>query len=207
MVKLLDSIESLKNSSVAEVVQSRINEFRIKGQSDPKEIFKELCFCILTANYTSEGGMRIQNTIDNDFLTLPEPRLASRLKQLGHRFPNSRARYIAAARVHTSQIIKLLATKNEPIIREWLVENVLGLGYKESSHFLRNIGYLNLAILDFHIIDVLVRHKVIRKPKTLSKKNYLGIEKKLEKISRATGLSQGELDFYLWYMETGKVLK
>jgi len=33
------------------------------------------------------------------------------------------------------------------------------------------------------------------------------IEKQLEEICGKTGLSQGELDLYLWYMKTGKVLK
>jgi len=31
----------------------------------------------------------------NDFLRLPERQLAKRLKELGHRFPNARARYIS----------------------------------------------------------------------------------------------------------------
>ncbi|GAJ17855.1 unnamed protein product, partial [marine sediment metagenome] len=30
-------------------------------------------------------------------------------------------------------------------LREWVVKNFKGLGYKEASHFLRNIGYKNFA--------------------------------------------------------------
>jgi N-glycosylase/DNA lyase len=96
-----------------------------------------------------------------------------------------------------------------PEARDWLAASVLGLGYKESSHFLRNIGFEEFAIIDFHIIDLLAREKLIRKPrsKSLPKKKYLRIEKALGRIAKRVGMSQGELDLYLWYMETGKILK
>ena len=98
-------------------------------------------------------------------------------------------------------------SKDEFEIREWIVKNVKGLGYKEASHFLRNIGYKNLAIIDFHIIDVLVKNKIIKRPKTLTKKKYLEIENKLRTIAKKAKMTLAELDLYLWYMETRKVLK
>ena len=90
-----------------------------------------------------------------------------------------------------------------------MVENVKGLGFKEASHFLRNIGYKNLAIIDFHIVDILAGNKMIDKPKnrSLTRKRYLEIESVLRKLGEKTKLSQAELDLYLWYMETGKILK
>jgi len=36
---------------------------------------------------------------------------------------------------------------------------------------------------------------------------YLEIENLLREIAKETNLHLGELDLYLWYMETGKVLK
>ena len=78
---------------------------------------------------------------------------------------------------------------------------------KEASHFLRNIGFSNYAIIDFHIIDLLVKEKLITRPKTLTPKRYLEIESILETLAKKTKLSLGELDLYLWYMETGKILK
>ena len=78
---------------------------------------------------------------------------------------------------------------------------------KEASHFLRNIGYKNLAIIDFHILDLLEKHRLIEKPKTLSPKNYAIIENILKSIAQKTNTSLGELDLYLWYKETGKILK
>ena len=82
-----------------------------------------------------------------------------------------------------------------------------GLGYKEASHFLRNIGFDNYAIIDFHIIDILYDNKLIQKPKTITKNKYLEIEDLLKKIAKKTNLTLAELDLYLWYIETGKILK
>ena len=120
------------------------------------------------------------------------------------------------ARQHKNELNKLLnKDTNEKIKREWIVKNIKGLGMKESSHFLRNIGYNNVAILDFHVIDLLVENKITKRlktstgkaTKTLTPKRYLEIEKKLEQLCKKTNLNQSELDLYLWYMETGKVLK
>jgi N-glycosylase/DNA lyase len=44
-------------------------------------------------------------------------------------------------------------------------------------------------------------------PKTLTRRKYLEIERKLEKLAEGASLSLGELDLYLWFMKTGKILK
>ena len=78
---------------------------------------------------------------------------------------------------------------------------------KESSHFLRNIGFFDVAIIDFHIVDLLVKIGLIQKPKSLTKAKYLEIEAILKELSEKVSLTLGELDLFLWYLETGKVLK
>ena len=102
---------------------------------------------------------------------------------------------------------RLLQDGSEETAREWLVENVKGIGYKEASHFLRNTGSLNLAILDRHILSVMAEHRIIRRPKTLTKKRYLAIEKKFLKTAAARGMPPAELDLYIWQMKTGYVMK
>jgi N-glycosylase/DNA lyase len=185
-------------------------EFKELGNGNAQTLFNELCFCLLTANYTAEGGIRIQKAIGNGFISLSEKQLAEKLKQLGYRFPNTRAKYIVEARKHTSMLVwAAKECENEFESRDWLVDNVKGLGYKEASHFLRNIGKDDVAIIDFHIIDLLVSNCLIKKPKskTLNAKRYLEIEEKLKQLAAAVNLSLGELDLYLWYIETGKVMK
>ena len=98
--------------------------------------------------------------------------------------------------------------KEEFEAREWLVKNIKGLGYKEASHFLRNVGYKNLAILDRHILNLLIEDNLIsEKPKALNKNKYLEIEKTLLQLANKLNMSQAELDMYLWYMKAGDVLK
>jgi len=92
--------------------------------------------------------------------------------------------------------------------REWLAMNVKGLGWKESSHFLRNVGYLDVAIIDRHIISNLMDHGILEeRPKSITKRRYLEYEGILTEVARRVGMTLGEMDLYLWYRKTGKVLK
>ncbi len=208
MKNLLETVEKLKKAQIRKTIDNRIKEFTELGKKSSSEIFKELCFCILTANFNAEKSIKIQNEIGEGFLTLSESELVGKLTYLGHRFPNARAKYIVESRKYKDSLKDLINSfKNENELRDWVVKNIKGLGYKESSHFLRNIGHKNLAIIDFHIIDLLVKYGLIEKPKTLSKKRYLEIENLLKQIAERANLTPAELDLYLWYIETGKILK
>lgn len=208
MINLIESVEKLKNSKVKEFVDTRIKEFKETGKSSNDEIFNELCFCIMTANFNAERSIKIQNEIKDGFYYLTESQLIDRLETLGHRYPTARAKYIIEARKHKDFLKRTMDIfENEKNLREWFVKKVKGFGYKEASHFLRNIGYENLAIIDFHIIDLLVRHGLIERPKTLTPKKYLEIEEILKTIADKLNITLGELDLYLWYIETGKILK
>lgn len=203
---LLQELERLKASDLSKTVSQRMSYFSRKMSN--QELFCELCFCILAANYTSEGSWRIQNSIGTGFLTLSEKGLARKLKSLGYRFPNVRSKYIVRARKLENETPAALGSgMGREDLREWFVRNVHGLGYKEASHFLRNVGRSDYAIVDFHILDILSRHGLFEKPKTLTPKRYLQAERILQDICDAAGMTQGELDLYLWYSETGKILK
>lgn len=206
--KLVNDVEKLKKSEIVNLINAKVKEFIENRNKSINDIFKELCFCLLTANFSAEKSLRIEKEIEEEFLTLSENELSEKLRKLGHRYPKSRAKYIIEARKMIFQIEKLLhSSLNERILRDWLVKNIAGLGYKEASHFLRNMGFMNLAIIDRHIISILSRYKIISKPRTLTKSRYLKIEKILDEIARKTSLSLGVLDLYLWYMKTGKILK
>ncbi|MFH1668332.1 MAG: N-glycosylase/DNA lyase [Candidatus Woesearchaeota archaeon] len=207
MKEVIKCVNAVQNGAVQKLVDKRLREFTALGKKSSEELFKELCFCILTANYSAAGGMRVQEAIGDGFLTLSEKKLAAALRKNKHRFPNMRAKYIVEARKHLPDLRDNVKNMEEHLLRDWLAVEVKGLGYKEASHFMRNIGFEDVAIIDFHIVDFLVRHKLIGKPKTLSKKNYLAVEEVLRKIAHKMNMGLGELDLYLWYCETGTVLK
>jgi len=197
MKELLDSLNKLKKNEVSKLVAQRMKEFK-----NNDDLFNELCFCILTANFNAERSIKIQNEI-KDFSRLSLEQLTNELKKHGHRYPNKRAEYIVEAKKHKDKLAEVCV--GDP--RQWVVDNVKGLGMKEASHFLRNIGFTDYAIIDFHIVDLLVKHKIIEEPKTLTPKVYLEIEDTLREIAKKSDLNLAELDLYLWYMETGKILK
>jgi len=210
MQELIDKIQEIKNSEIERIIQKRKKQFEKVKVLGENSIFNELCFCFMTANFSAQGSIKIQDAIGEGFSNYDEEKLSSELARLGHRFPNVRAKYIILARRKKKELIQNLNKISEEfVLREWIVKNIKGLGMKESSHFLRNIGYKNLAIIDFHIIHLLVKNKLIEKPKTksLTPKKYLEIENTLRQISEKTNLKLGELDLYLWYLETGKILK
>jgi len=131
------------------------------------------------------------------------------------RFNRNKARYIEDARrafLMDGRLIlrKKLSTLSDPMEkREWLVREVKGFGYKEASHFLRNIGHgENLAILDRHILKNLFSLRLIRQvPKSVSRRRYLSIEMRMREFSRAVNIPMGHLDLLLWFNETGEIFK
>ncbi len=205
---ILDLKEITTNVDVSNLVRMRMKEFEDLGKETFTEIFKELCFCMLTANFSAKRAIEIQKRIGDRFLTLSKQELETKLRDLGYRFPRTRARYIVEARKIMEGIREILSSNlSEYEKREWLVRSVKGFGYKEASHFLRNIGYKDVAIIDFHILDILKQYSIVKKTKNLTKQKYLEIEEKLRKIAKKLNISLAELDLYLWYMETGNVLK
>jgi len=205
---LVKSIQELKSSEVSELVAGKIREFRELGKKGNEIWFSELCFCILTANSTAKLGLKIQEELGDGFLTLPKKELTRRLRELGHRFYNKRADFIVSARKFDR--MKDITTKfsDAQRAREWLVENVDGIGWKEASHFLRNVGFDDVAILDRHILALMREHGLIGQvPRTLTRRRYLEIEEKLKGLAEKIGLSLAELDLYMWYLKTGQVLK
>ncbi len=207
MNDLLSVINDLKHSNTQRKIHRRIQEFKTIDTHSAEELFQELSFCILTANCNAERTIHIHSQLSECFCTDTKETLTKKLRQHGYRFPNTRAAFIVESTAKKDILPTMIQTLPHEQRRRWLVDNIKGLGYKEASHFLRNIGYDDYAIIDTHIIDILTRYHIIKQPKTLTKKNYLKIEGHLQKIARNTQLTLAELDLYLWFLETGKILK
>ena len=198
-------IEDLKQK-IGGNVKNGLKVFEKNRNLSKEEKFIELCFCILVANSSMEKTFKIWKAIGNDFLNLSKKQLSKRLKELGYRFYNKRAEYIVEARNKVDSLEEILKSNNEIEIREKLVENFKGIGWKEASHFLRNLGYKNFAIIDRHVLKTLKEFGVIEKiPKYLNKKTYLEIENKLRELANKLKISLAELDFYLFYLSSGKL--
>ncbi|MEM5793151.1 MAG: N-glycosylase/DNA lyase [Candidatus Aenigmatarchaeota archaeon] len=208
LIKIVEKL--INNREVSQKVRNRINEFQIMNSKDSKYWFEELCFCILTANSSAKKGIEIQNYLSriDGFRQLDLDEIEKVLEKLGHRYPKTRAKFIFEARKYQNIKEIINSFENEFIAREWLVKNVKGIGYKEASHFLRNVGYHNLAILDRHILRILKENQLINEiPETLTGKKYKEIEKIIIELSKEMKVLPSEMDLYLWYTKTGEVLK
>jgi N-glycosylase/DNA lyase len=210
---LSDILIKLKFQHVSHLVKTRLEEFQLRHQHSDSEWFSELCFCILTANSSAQMGLKVQDALGDKFATLTQKELSKELRKLGYRFYNKRADYIFEARKHApglrSKILKLVEEGGTRNAREWLVQNVKGIGYKEASHFLRNVGFKDVAILDRHILRVLSENGLIHEmPKSgLDRSTYLKYENLMRIMSFKVRLNLAALDLYLWFLQTGKVLK
>jgi len=199
-----------------EEIGLRLNEFKeIWRAGSKEEIFAELVFCLLTPMSRGKScWAAVENMIRKGILFTGD--INQIVKELrGARFIYKKSAYIFEARkkfLNDSKVsIKSIIGKinDGHKAREWLVQNVKGIGYKEGSHFLRNIGFeQNLAILDRHILKNLQLIEVIEKiPGSLSRRRYLDIEKRMMEFSKAVQMPMSHLDLVMWYKETGKIFK
>jgi len=211
----IDQFKKLYRKKRGEI-SLRLGEFRQRGlQAGDDELFSELAFCLLTpqsrAKFCWEAIMNLKE--QNMLLKGSADQIKRRLHCV--RFHNKKASYVVAARniflrngaIAMKQLLK--QHDDSYACREWLVKNVKGLGYKEASHFLRNIGQgENMAILDRHILKNLHLLGVIAKiPETLNKTTYRQIETKMEKFALSVNIPFAHLDLLLWYKETGEIFK
>jgi len=202
-------------SAIKDQIEQRITEFKnIWDQGTELDIFYELVFCILTPQSKAVMADKAIKSIKKKKLifTNDEVLLSNELNVV--RFKNNKAKYIIEIRNKLSEngnivIKKLIDPENLCLTRDGLVKTVKGIGYKEASHFLRNIGFGDgVAILDRHILKNLRLFGVIDDiPKSITPKLYFEIEKKLFNFSKKIKIPVGHLDFVLWYKEAGSVFK
>jgi len=122
------------------------------------------------------------------------------------RFHNNKAKHIIHARQYIKNIMNLPDDSMQA--REFLVKNIKGIGYKESSHFLRNIGYKDLCIVDRHVINLMHELNVFSDTKTPgTPKKYLEMEQKIKDYAKSQGYNVDELDLALWSIRTGYVFR
>ncbi len=99
-------------------------------------------------------------------------------------------------------------TTDGPALREWLLRNVRGLGWKEASHFLRNIGYQESGdSRPTHPEKSEASRSDQIHPENVDAKRYIAIERAFLKFSGAIGIPMDELDLLFWSRETGEILK
>jgi N-glycosylase/DNA lyase len=197
-------------------IKRRLSEFdSIWKDGTDARLWEEMVFCFFTGGCSAKMGLRSIDAVRPLLENGSQPEIASALSGV-HRYPNARANYVFASRSFLRQHCDLQIRKKLESFdcglerRDWLVKEkgIKGLGYKEASHFLRNIGLKGYAILDKHVLKCLTELKIIESPKPPNTRSaYLRVEDKLRDLTKRTKIDFDEMDLVLWSMKTGQILK
>ncbi len=212
------NIEELKEiyQEKCQEIRATLAEFGWVGREAADErLFEELTFCIYTAGASARMGLRCVTSVRPVLMTgsLEDIQLALARK---HRWPDARGAYVFETREYLREhcglgMRELLAGfETADARRDFFAANprVRGIGYKEASHYLRNVGFRGYAILDKHILARLAEFSVIESAKPpSSKKKYIALEESMKQFASQIGIDFDELDLLLWYTKTGEILK
>jgi N-glycosylase/DNA lyase len=212
------TIEKIKENYSARGagIRARIAEFEVIWQTETDErLWEEMVFCFFTGGCSAKMGLRSIEAVRHLLKNGTHEELMNALVGV-HRYPRARAGYIVASREFLTEHCqmrlrhKLEGFANDAERRDWLVKEkrIKGLGYKEASHFLRNIGLKGYAILDKHILRSLAELGFIDDPTPPGNRTkYLTVETKLKELAKELNIDFDELDLVLWSLKTGEILK
>lgn len=199
-------------------ISARLAEFReVWKTGTDARLWEELVYCIFTAGASARMGLRAVEAVRPLlFAGTHEEMTRALVEQRAHRYPAARPGYIVVTRDYLLEDCglrlreRLVGFDDALARRDWLAreKRVKGLGYKEASHFLRNVGLSGYAILDKHILRSLAELGVIEsaQPPT-TRTRYLETEESLRRFARDIRIDFDELDLVLWSMKTGEILK
>lgn len=199
-------------------IRERLAEFEeVWRQGSDTRLWEELVFCIFTAGASARMGLRSVEATRSLLIDGDREAMSQALIKAGaHRFPIARPGYVVVTRDYLREecgmrLREKLASFADPLERrDWLARErrIKGLGYKEASHFLRNIGLKGYGILDKHVLRCLAEMGVIDSPRPPSTRNgYLEREAQLREFARRARINFDELDLVLWSLKTGEILK
>ncbi|MEK6928771.1 MAG: DNA lyase [Nanoarchaeota archaeon] len=185
-------------------IKMRLEEFK---NIHEKDYIYELMFCILTPQSNAKKCWEAVQKIKN--LRKADKKGIIKILKTRTRFHNKKSDYLIEALAKWDKINEEIYNKETKELRNFLAENIKGYGFKEASHFLRNIGKSNnkIAILDRHILKNLKELDVISSEKVKSEKDYLSAEEKFLDFSNKVGIPIDELDLLFWSKENGEIFK
>lgn len=206
-------LEFLVGSLASDVSASRLAKPTFAPQRRPGEIWKQKVFCVLSSQFNADRAAAISDQMVQEVPFFEflysigdiERRCFAFLtnRSVRHRFPKMRARQIALCwfpflQVHEEYHEYIESFNSEYRARAAIVATFPGIGLKQASMFLRNIGAAkNLAIIDAHILYYLkIRHSWKRP--SLTPRYYLEAEDMLTEDAAEHGLDLNTFDTIVW---------
>ena len=225
MAIAISNIESAIKRVYSELIKSQKD--LVWFQMSEEQLLFELISCILGSQVPYESAlaaaqeirqadllkMPVQkytlNEYENNILTILKTPLCYQNGSLAHqkyRFPKTKSDQISRtvwAIYSNIGSLKCIfnSMEEDKKIRRKLVKIAVGIGPKQASLFLRNVGYSkDLAILDKHVLCFMrifgfIDNRVTSVPSISSYEKY---EAKLVNYAVSLGLSLGYLDYAIW---------
>ena len=210
-----------KYARMKPAIEQRLAEFSLAGKGSDEDVYAEMCFCMLTPQSKALSCWKaVEELRKKGLLFSDDVDGIKNILKTKVRFHNNKAQYI----VNNKKIFpggkgvdgkaidikgRLSEFGDAEEIRSWLAANVEGFGWKEASHFLRNIGLCgDIAILDRHVLWNLRRYGIIQEiPRSLTPKKYMEIEGMMREFCKSSGIPMPHLDLLFWAAETGEIFK
>lgn len=188
------------------------------------EWFYELCYCLLTPQSKAVHAGAVVDSLKNIgfFESGGDALHLLRNKDTYIRFHNTKHKRLHALREQWSAIESVLdhAMQHRKVhspgevntqtltLRDSLVDMVGGIGMKEASHFLRNIGFRGMAIIDRHLLTNMLRCGLYAElPPLSTRTHYRAVEARYLQFADAVEIDPDELDLLFWSAQTGVILK
>lgn len=183
------------------LIVTKHKSFQPKEEEDA---FYELCFCICSPQTSFETNSELNKDLrEVGFFRnfVHKDRLEEFIYKT--RFYHRKADFLIDAKNHWREIwYHMEHLESDWERREYLVNQVRGLGYKTASHFLRNVrGCEHFAILDTHVC------KFLRVSVPHSPVMYKVLESNFQQIAEKAALTPLELDMLIFSQYTGLPLE
>lgn len=206
---------------IQEALNGKTGIIQLVNEENKQNIFYMLCFCLCVPQAKAVLVDKAINKLKAlDFYNIPieQKQLASYLKG-NVRFHNNKSKSLVNIRTIFDSLWYYLITNYQNYsrdkhnfellknIRNTLIKSIKGMSFKVASHFMRNIGFSGLAILDVHVINGLKSRNLIPISLELNTKNYYDVEAIMIEYAKMLGISLEELDLMFWCQKTGYVFK
>lgn len=159
-----------------------------------EEVFYHLCFAICAPQTTFTSNRQAIEELKNlNFYSQgsSEENLWPITRRV--RFYKNKARYLVLMRERFDEIYqKIISSSSGKELRSYLVSELKGIGMKAASHFCRNYGFQDIAIIDVHIL------KFLEFNNPSNAKDYLLMEEIFVSKANDLGLTPVVLDALIW---------
>jgi N-glycosylase/DNA lyase len=160
-------LEHLVSTLSADMHSSCLSVPSFAVERRPEEIWRQKVFCVLSSQFNAQRAAAISDKIVRSipfFDSPPIHKIEDECFQflssgsIGYRFPKMRARQISLCWFPFFQIKDeyqeyVRSFGSEDAARDHITETFPGIGYKQASMFLRNIGASrNLSVIDVHVL-------------------------------------------------------